>query len=589
MAGVFDELKRRNVLRVAVAYAGAGWLLIQLAETVFPLFGFGDEPARIVVIVLAIGFPITLIFSWIFEFTPDGLKLEQDIDPAQAGARHDGKKLDRIIIIVLTIALGYFVIDKFVVEPEASNGDPSVAVLPFADLSRNGDQEYLGDGVAVELLDELDRLDCLRVSPQRSSFSFKGKDESLSAIAEKLDVATIVEGSIRKDGNQVRIMAQLINIADEKILWSKTYNRKLEDIFAIQVDIATEVSGALGVTLGGCGVAFSGAGTRNIEAWEAFLKAGNSGSKSAEAIPHLNRAIELDPNYAAAWSLLAFHTLAIKGWYVYPGENRDNEERAYEFALRATELDPEAAPSFTQLGLMLEVKKDWIRSEENYLKALSMLSNRFTHGQYGSFLVRVGRSADALKQFEQSEAAERLPGHRTNRVHAAIAQGRFDDARNGWVLHSKFPPMKGVDLSIALSEGDSTIIRAMMAAKDPMEIATIELYAPVLEVFDSREMALSTLRAAYADSDSLWPSKLTDIGLLAAYFGDEELALQTIGEESRLGSYRFSVVWYPLMADARQSKAFKDLVTDMNLVEYWRASEWPDLCRPLGTDDFECW
>jgi hypothetical protein len=153
-------------------------------------------------------------------------------------------------------------------------------------------------------------------------------------------------------------------------------------------------------------------------------------------------------------------------------------------------------------------------------------------------------------------------------------------------------PNRKVNLSvpyIALNEDDAEKIRAILAAKDPTDLSTIKLYAPVLKEFDSREMVLSTLRAAYADSDSKWSSKLTDIGLLAAYFGDDELALQTIREEAFLGSIRFGVVWYPLMADVRQSQGFKELVTDFNLLEYWRASEWPERCRPLGADDFECW
>jgi hypothetical protein len=139
-----------------------------------------------------------------------------------------------------------------------------------------------------------------------------------------------------------------------------------------------------------------------------------------------------------------------------------------------------------------------------------------------------------------------------------------------------------------LHAGDSEEIKAIMAAKPPTDISTIELYAPVLKVFDSREMVLSTLRTAYADNGSRWPSKLHDIALLAAYFGDSELALQTLVEELRKSSLRIYAVWYPLMADVRQSQGFKELVTDHNLVAYWRASGWPDLCRPLGAD-FECW
>ncbi len=203
--------------------------------------------------------------------------------------------------------------------------------------------------------------------------------------------------------------------------------------------------------------------------------------------------------------------------------------------------------------------------------------------------MRAGRSAAALEKYEQSEAAEPLEGHRYFRVHIAMAQGRFDDARDLLARSDPWSPLIGVDLDIALHEGDTEEIKAKMAAKPPTAISAIELYAPVLKVFDSREMVLSTLRAAYADNGSRWPSKLHDIALLAAYFGDEELALQSIGEESRKGTPRFYAVWYPVMSEVRQLPGFKELMSDLNLVEYWRASGWADLCRPLGDDDFTCW
>ena len=602
----FEDLKRRNVIRVAAAYAVVGWLAIQVVETVFPLFGFDEGPARIVVILLAIGFPLTLIFSWVYEFTPDGLKLERDIDPSRSNTHHSGKKLDRTIIVALALALGYFAIDKFIFDPARdvtreeivaervrdemlveSSGDKSIAVLPFADMSPNGDQEYFGDGIAEELLNELVRLDGLRVAGRTSSFSFKGTNENLKSIAEALNVGAILEGSIRKDGDRVRITAQLINASDGFHLWSETYDRELADIFAIQEEIATLVSGALGVRLGVGGVnAFKGAGTQNIEAYEAFLQ--SRGRVNDESIRLLERATQLDPNYAAAWASLARHTLA-KGWRLNPGENHENEERAYALAQRAVELDPESARSISQLGQMLQVRRDWIGSEEAHLKALSLLSDRLTLSRYGNFLMRAGRSAAALEKYEQSEAAEPLLGHRYFRVHIAMVQGRFADARDLLARSDPWRPLIGVDLTIALNEGDSEEIKAIMAAKPPTAISTIELYAPVLKVFDSPEMVLSILRAVYADNGSRWSSKLHDIALLAAYFGDEELALQSIGEEVRLSPLRLYAVWYPLMSEVRQLPGFKKLVTDLNLVAYWRASGWADLCRPLGDDDFTCW
>lgn len=601
----FEDLKRRNVIRVAAAYAVVAWIVIQVAETIFPLFGFSDGPARIVVILLAIGFPLTLVFSWLYEFTPDGLKLERDIDATRPNTRYAGKKLDRAIIVALAFALGYFAIDKFIFDPVRdvtleeiveervrdqilleSSSAPSIAVLPFADMSPNGDQEYFGDGIAEELLNELARLKGLRVAGRTSSFSFKGKGESLSAIAEVLNVATILEGSIRKDGDQVRITAQLNNIADGRILWSKTYNREFAGIFAIQEEIATEVSGALGVTLGVGGVnAFRGAGTRNIEAYELYLEAYGQNNDNSKRL--LERAVELDPNYAVAWARLAQHELA-NGWDLYPGENKENQERAYALALRAVELDPESARSILQIAQMLSARNDWKAAEEAYLKALSLLPDSRNLLGYGSLLMRSGRSAAALKKYEQSEAAAPLQGHRYFRVQVAIAQGRLADAREV-LARSQWLPSRGVDLTIALHDGDANEIKDILAAKPPTDIDTIELYDPVLKMFDSPEKVLSELRALYADNNTRWPSKLHDIALLAAYFGDAELALHTMGEESRKGSPRMYAWWYPLMSEARQLQGFKELMTDLNLVAYWRASGWADQCRPVGDDDFTCW
>ena len=526
-------------------------------------------------------------------------------NPTESINRRTMRKLSFTIVTVLALAIVYFTIDKFLLDPARdvkreeivaervrdemlveSNGDRSVAVLPFADMSPIGDQEYFGDGIAEQLLNELVRLEGLRVAPRTSSFSFKGTNESLSAIAEALNVLTIVEGSVRKEGDQVRITAQLINVADEKILWADTYDRKIANIFAIQEEIATKVSGALGVKLGVGGVnAFKGAGTRNIEAYEAYLQARDSRGDESRRL--LERATQLDPNYAAAWSRLGLNILNTT-WRSNPGETHETVERAYALVLRAVELDPESAQSIALLGLVLGIRGDLIPAEAAYLKALSLLSDGQNLYQYGNFLMRTGRSAAALEKYEQSEAVEPLLGQIDYRVYAALAQGRFADAREVLARSTNKEFWRGFELSIALNEGDSEEIKAIMAAMPPTAISTTALYAPVLNVFDSPEMVLSTLREAFADNGSLWPGKLHDIALLAAYFGDSELALQTIGEEWRNASPRRQAVWYAVMSEVRQLPGFKELVTDLNLVAYWRASGWADLCRSLGDDDFEC-
>jgi len=590
----FEDLKRRNVIRVAAAYAVVGWLVIQVAETVFPLFGFDEAPARIVVILVAIGFPLTLIFSWVYEFTPEGLKLERDVDASRSNVRYEGKKLDRAIIVTLALALSYFAVDKFIFDPARdemlieSDGKRSVAVLPFADMSPNGDQEHFGDGMAVQLINELGRLEDLNVVGRTSSFSFKGTNESLSAIAEALNVATILEGSIRKDGDRVRITAQLINVADGTILWSppQPFERELADIFAIQEEIATEVAGALGVTLGVGGVnAFHGAGTRNIEAYELFLRP-RAGRSRDQKIRELERAIELDPNYAAAWSDLGFQVGVSSINKSNQDERRELRERSYQYKLKAVELDPESAYSNSQFGLTLASRKEWIRAEKHMLKALSLRSDFTSLSHYGNLMMRTGRSEAALAPWEKAIAVEPLQGQKDHGVYVALAQERFADARE--ILAGAESLEENAELSIALNEGDSNKIKAILAAMPPKAISTTALYARVLSVFNSRERVLSQLQAIYADSSSWWPSKRHDIAMLAAYFDDRELALQAIGEDVRESFFRMYALWYPLMSEVRQLPGFKELVTDLNLVEYWRASGWADLCRPLGDDDFEC-
>lgn len=485
-----------------------------------------------------------------------------------------------IAVVVATVVL--------VVTSMLRNDDvpASIAVLPFADMSPNGDHEYFGDGIADELLNELVRLDGLRVAGRTSSFSFKGSNDDLKVIGEALNVGTILEGSIRKDGGRVRVTAQLINASDGYHLWSETYDRELADIFVIQEEIATSVSGALGVRLGVGGVnAFKGAGTRNIDAYEAFLHA--RGSTGDESIRFLERATQLDPNYSAAWSMLGIRTLSLH-WTSNPEEAHEIRERAYAFVLRAVELDPESAQATSLLGTMLFASQDWIRGEAAHLKALSLLSDRENLSQYGNCLMRAGRSAAALEQWEKAEAVEPSLGLKSFRVYVALAQGRFADARDVMARAAHPDQIVPFRLIIALNEGDSEEIKATIAAMPPTAISTTALYSPVLSVFDSPEMVLSTLRSTYADKGSRWPSKLHDIALLAAYFGDPELALQIIGEETRNSAVRLHSVWYPMMSEVRQLPGFKELVTDLNLVAYWRAIGWADLCQPLGDDDFEC-
>src|SRR5437868_744488 len=259
----FTELKRRNVIRFAGLYLVGSWLLVQVASTVLPMFGAPDWLPRSIVILLAIGFLPALIFSWVFEITPEGLKRDEDVRPEESIAPQTARRMNRMIIAVLVIALGYFVFDKFVLTPRrnaalvaateksvaarpAPESKPgaspkSVAVMAFANLSDDKGSEYFSDGISEELLTVLQKIPGLHVAARTSAFSFKGKNATAQEIGDKLGVAHLVEGSVRKAGQTVRIAARLTQANTGEEQWSENYTRNLKDVFAVQTEIAQTI------------------------------------------------------------------------------------------------------------------------------------------------------------------------------------------------------------------------------------------------------------------------------------------------------------------------------------------------------------
>jgi TolB-like protein/thioredoxin-like negative regulator of GroEL len=289
---LFNELKRRNVIRVGIAYVIAAWLILQFTEVMTELLNLPDTLGPIVVTVVAIGLPLALIFAWAFEMTPEGLKRESEVDRSQSIAPKTGKKLDRAIIAILAIAVVYLLADKLVLQkpsapasppvteqsatettkPLAEEG-PSVAVLPFLNMSDDKSNEYFSDGLTETLLHMLAQLPDLRVAARTSSFAFKGQNKSIGEIATTLGVAHVLEGSVQKSGDRVRVTAQLIRAEDGFHVWSQNYTRPLEDIFAIQDEIATDVAGALDASLLGGDAHMHNVETANLTAYDLYLKA----------------------------------------------------------------------------------------------------------------------------------------------------------------------------------------------------------------------------------------------------------------------------------------------------------------------------
>ena len=255
LSQLFQELKRRNVFRVAIAYLALAWLIVQIADIVL---GYTSAPAwvmQVLMLFMAIGFPLAVFFAWAFELTPEGIKREREVDRSESITYETGRKLNRTITVVLVAAVAFLLVDKFLLRDsavqESATTDLSVAVLPFVSMSSGPDDEFFADGLTEEILNSLTRVPELLVTARTSAFHFKGKDIPIPEVAATLGVAHVVEGSVRRSGDQMRVTAQLIRAEDGFHLWSETYDHETSDVFGVQTDIAEKIATALDVVLDG--------------------------------------------------------------------------------------------------------------------------------------------------------------------------------------------------------------------------------------------------------------------------------------------------------------------------------------------------
>ena len=395
-----EELKRRNVGRVAILYIVVGYVALEVFEVFFHLLEMPPWAGRVAVLVMVVGFPVVLIFAWAYEITPEGLKPTEEVSPKHSIRHQTGKRLDRAIIAVLAIALTYFVIDKFwlskraaptvdhaaVAVKAAPTGaavpEKSIAVLPFVDMSEKHDQEYFSDGLSEELIDHLAHIPDLKVIARTSAFAFKGKNEDMRSIAIKLGVANLLEGSVRKAGSELRITVQLIRASDGVHLWSEIYARKLNEIFKLQDEISTTVAKALNATLSSgkpSGIRSAPTGTPNVDAYNLMLK-GNyfffRGDKGDDALAtkFYQDALHVDPEYATAWAKLARAYV----WQATLGTltAQDADAKTREAVFQALEADPNCAEAYFARGNMaLQILGDWDAATADYERAVSLDAN----------------------------------------------------------------------------------------------------------------------------------------------------------------------------------------------------------------------
>ena len=397
---LLNELKRRNVLRVGAAYVVAAWLLIQVAETIFPLFGFDDTPARIVVIVLAIGLVPSMIFAWLFELTPEGLIRDEDVDRTRFDTSESSQKLNRVIMVVLVLALGYFAFDKFVLDPAEdvqiaesahqegrsaalteSFGGKSIAVMPFTNLSADSANQFFADGIHDDLLTRISNIREIKSISRSSVMTYRDSNKSLRNIARELRVNTILEGGVQRAGAQVRINLQLIDAESDANLWAQTYTRELtaSNVFVVQAEITEAVAGALKAVLSEDERSqLERQPTANLQALDAYylgnqLMREATSESTGQAILAYQEAIRLDPEFAPAYSKLASAEIEQIFASGLPLEAQLAKSRP--LIDQAILLDPQSSEAFTALGFWYWYSRDTEKAIQAYEQATALGPN----------------------------------------------------------------------------------------------------------------------------------------------------------------------------------------------------------------------
>lgn len=549
------ELKRRNIFNVAFAYVIAAGLFVLIGSKIFSALNLPNWTVTFVVVLLILGFPFVLFITW-SKATP----ADEETSPAPVGV-------------------------------DVDEAPKTIAVLPFEDLSPSPGQEYFVDGLSEELLNRLTKVPGLLVIARTSSFAFKGSDKKVHEIAKELGVDHILEGSVRKDGESLRITAQLVRAVDGSYLWSRIYNREFKDIFMVQEDIATAVAKELKASLGIKKPLRSLGSTNNLEAYELYLFAHGQTSEGDLAslkrcLKSIDAALSKDPEFALAWARKAvIHNFIVTSESA--SRLPEEQDAGLHAAQKAIELEPDLAEAYASLGYNRTLRGDWIEAELAYRKAFDLATESITVAVPAIPLhyLAVGYFKKAHKFIDEIRRDD--PFNNPNRAwnffsfgllgNTQRAEEEFDRGRElfgeKWHWGNYFITLLRLGTGGAVS-GDDILI------SDPIcDYAKGHLESP--------EEALRELRLFYTDYDNQDTGRLPEIAMWAAYFGDREFAMDAMEKAVSLNGSNIIYFWLPLLRAVRQLPRFKAFLKNIGLVDYWNKFGWPEFCRQLDNSDIE--
>ena len=617
MMSVLAELQRRNVIRMAGLYLVGAWLVVQVAETLLPIFGTPAWVLKTLVVLLAIGFVPALVFSWLFELTPEGLKRDAEVTPAQSSASTTGRRMDRLIIAGLVAVVALFAADRFWLgqgeqgkpgseyssgtEPVATSpesrpelySDPgfpsaasappaqkSIAVLAFSNLSEDAGNEHFADGISEELLNVLAKVPDLKVAARTSAFHFKGKDTPIPEVARQLGVAYVVEGSVRKAGDRVRITAQLISAADGFHLWSESFDRELTDVFALQDEIASIIAGKLQLTLG----ATARAATRvNPEVHTLLLEGRHyrtlrtrDGFDRAEAA--YARALEIEPGFAQSHADIA-GLWAIRGWYrlleAEPGAESDFV-RARASAERAIALDPALAEPHAALGAAHFMQFRYAEADAEFRRAVELNPNYAgAYIWHGLLLAAMGDLEAGVAALERARSLDPLSTVMLNTLsgeqfNAGLVEESLATIEQTKALRNEvFLPdyYRSVRARLELGQIDAAVADARVITRERNRSPRWSVDADAIVAL--RAAGLEAEAQAHADwARAHFPPDSYQQGMVLAALGRHAEAWPYL--ERTPSSITRDLFYWPFWDEVRDTPAFAALIEKLGISDEYR-------------------
>jgi TolB-like protein/Flp pilus assembly protein TadD len=580
----FAELKRRNVYKVAIAYGVVAWLLMQVASQIFPFFEIPNWAVRLVVLLLIIGFPVALILAWAFELTPEGIKRAEDVDLTKSTARKTSHKLLWITAVVAIVAAALFVSGRFNLfrsKPAAARAvasDKSIAVLPFANLSRDPDNAYFAAGIQDEIITRLAKITQLKVISCTSTQRFKSAPDDLPAIAKELGVANIMEGSVQRSADQVRVNVQLIKAENDAHLWADTFDRKLTDIFKIETEIAKTIAETLRAKLTSSEQhAIAARPTENTEAYQLYLKGRffwnkRTGEDLKKAAAYFNQAIAADPKYALAYVGLADAYVLMP--FYGAGAPRDCYPKAKAAAKKALEIDDTLTEAHTSLAYVLHVSDlDFDGSTREFQRAIELNPNYATaHHWYGiELLASLGRFDEAIAEGKRGLELDPLSlpingalgriYYFARRYDEAIEQLRKTSEMDPGFYYAHWNLGSTLAAKGAIGEAIGEYQKARALNDDPLVLALLaRAYAFSGNKMEAEKILDQLKELSKERYVSAYSFALVYLGL-----GNKEEALRRLqkGYQERGGDYLVYVKVEPLLDPLRGDPRFEELVQEV--------------------------